>query len=294
MSDLRDGGYYRSAGYVAADGGYVDEAASQSSFEGESGFYAATFHNAQLWVMNSNYEWIDPSSGDVLGTGPREDDDATSRVPNLFATGAKDPTDYGIGGDCLDFGGLLSRVTNRCYDTFSGDIQFYSNEALNEDRSNEIFDVVGGECDSLLTVDSQDNFYCVEELGDGQQWLIRIDGNTGEALAITPETDQAILQAVVSSDEEQVLFTASRDEYDPLTAYAVSAAGGTEPRELSALTGQLEDQSLYSWTANTGRPILTQRRQSLLLNREASTTASTTKPAAARARTVLGLPFEPP
>src|SRR5215210_2814819 len=147
-------------------------------------------------------------------------------------------------------GEIPSHVTSKCYFIFNGDIEFYSNQ--NDDS--KTIEVKDGTCDSLLALDSEDNFYCVEELDNGRQ-LIRIDRNTREALAITPETDQEILQAVVSSNDEQVLFTASReDDSDSITAYVVAAAGGTEPRELSALTGQLsKDQKLYSWTAKSGR-----------------------------------------
>lgn len=86
MSDLQDGGYYGSVGYVGADAGYTEVATSQSSFEGESGFYAATFHNGQLKVMNTNYEWIDPSSGDVVATGSQIDDETSGR-PDLYILG---------------------------------------------------------------------------------------------------------------------------------------------------------------------------------------------------------------
>jgi hypothetical protein len=248
VSDPRDGEYYRSAGYVAADAGYTEEISSRSSFEGESGFYAATFHDGQLRVMNRDYEWIDPASGDVKATSPKIGD--TGQVPDLYIDGSENLEDYGF-GDCWDFGELPSRVTSKCYESaYGGDIEFYSNKTMAVDGSYETIDVANGAYDSLLALDSKDNFYCVEELDSGQQRLVRVDNGTGEAREITPETDQEILQAIVSSNDEQVLFTARRDD-DPLTAYAVPAAGGTGPRELPALAGYLsnENQKLYSWTA---------------------------------------------
>ena len=239
--------YYRSAGYVTANAGYTEVATSQSSFEGESGYYAATFYDGQLWVMNRNFEWIDPASGDVRATGPRMDD-ATGGYTDLYIAGSKDPTGYGLGepGNCSYPNEKPSHVSTKCYFISNGDIEFYTNKNAN----NKPIKVKGGACYSLLALDSKDNFYCAEELSNGQQHLVRIDRGTGKARAITPETDQEILQAIISSDNKQVLFTAKRGD-DPITAYVVPATGVTGPRELSGLTGQLsEGQKLYRWTAN--------------------------------------------
>lgn len=251
-------GYYRSAGYVVADAGYTEIITSQSSFEGESGYYAATFHNDQLRVMNEDYEWIDPASGDVQATVSPIDE--TGYI-DLYISGSENLTDYGV-GECSGFSeyslgkALPSQVTSGCYTPDSdlgeggnptGDIEFSGNDG------NKNIEVEGGGCDTLYALDSEDNFYCGEVVSEGNR-LVRIDKNTGEKHALTPATDQGILQAIVSSNDEQVLFTARREEDDPITAYAVAAEGGTEPRELSALTGQLsEDQELYSWAAKSGQ-----------------------------------------
>ena len=238
VSDQRDpSSYYLSAGYVEANGNYVEVATAESSFGGEGGYYAATFQDDLLLVLTKNNEWVDPVSQEVKFPGPKGLDD-WDRL-SLYLSGST-PTDYGSDSSSPSYVGCRfpSRLSNKCYSSNSyGDIRVNGKT------------IRGKEDCLLLTVDSKDNFYCVNELSDGQKQLVRIDRSTGELRTLTPETDQEILQAVVSSNEQQVLFTARR-EGDPITAYAVSAAGESKPRELSVLTGELsEEDELYSWTA---------------------------------------------
>lgn len=238
VGDQRDSSsYYLSAGYVEANGNYVEVATAESSFGGEGGYYAATFHDDLLLVLTKKNEWVDPVSQEVKFPGPKGLDD-WDRL-SLYLSGTT-PTDYGSDSTSASYVGCKfpSRLSNKCYSSNG-----YGNIRVNGKTIREKEDCL------LRTLDSKDNFYRVNELSDGQEQLVRIDRSTGELRTLTPETDQEILQAVVSSNEEQVLFTARR-EGDPITAYAVATSGETEPRELSALTDELsEEDELYSWTA---------------------------------------------